>query len=300
MLIKLIRKIIYNPFCNLLLRNSLKLFKRILPQKYQIPVSGVIKVNVENKQFYLKTNQTDYVCRMLFWGGVDNYEPSVTRIFIPLVKKINTFFDVGASIGFYSFLSSALNKDIQIYAFEPGRGAYEYLEYNILKNSFKNIKPFKLAASNINGETTFFIESNTKATTEQLSGGSSLKKGEEEKFDYREEKVSVVTLDKFVQENSLKSNIDLMKLDTERTENLVLDGASEILKTHKPIIICEVIKNNIEVKLENILRQHGYLMYKTTLSGLQKVSTLQSQDELVYYLFVQPDKEFLINEYISL
>ena len=67
------------------------------------------------------------------------------------IIKINfNIIEVGAHIGFVSqFLSKLVKKKGRVFLFEPSQNNLKYLEKNILKN--KNIKLFKISASNIVG-----------------------------------------------------------------------------------------------------------------------------------------------------
>ena len=52
--------------------------------------------------------------------------------------------------------------------------------------------------------------------------------------------VKTETLDHFVTEKSI-SGVDLIKIDTEGTENFILQGAEETIQQFHPIIICETL-----------------------------------------------------------
>ncbi len=50
-------------------------------------------------------------------------------------------------------------------------------------------------------------------------------------------------------------------MDTEGTENLILEKSDYVLREMKPIIICETLFNTIESELERIMRSYGYEFY---------------------------------------
>src|ERR1051326_410213 len=111
----LIYKVIYNPFINFFIRHSLKPFANILPDSLKLPVSGKINYKINNNdKLKLLTNETSYITKLFFWEGIENYE--YTPLFIKLIRKFDSFVDIGANIGYYSVLAGKLNNKMKIYA----------------------------------------------------------------------------------------------------------------------------------------------------------------------------------------
>jgi hypothetical protein len=108
------------------------------------------------------------------------------------------------------------------------------------------------------------------------------------------------TLDEFIAHHSI-SNTALIKMDTEGTENLILNGASKTLNTHKPIIICETLFHTIEDELEKVMLQHGYNFYNHKNGKLFKTETLirKHDDGIRDCFFVHPEKVSLVREFTS-
>ena len=76
--------------------------------------------------------------RMYFYGDYDErYEAQMIR---RLLDQGETFWDIGANIGYFSLLAAAaLQHTGRVIAFEPGRVAYARLMDNIALNPFRNI-----------------------------------------------------------------------------------------------------------------------------------------------------------------
>ncbi len=112
-------------------------------------------------------------------------------------------------------------------------------------------------------------------------------------------KVKTSTLDNYVKMNNEQS-IDLIKMDTEGTENLILEKSAYVLSTIKPIIICETLFNTIEPELERIMSSFGYEFYNHIPGGLKKVKTIirKENDGISNCFFVHPDKYPLIEEFL--
>lgn len=204
---QLVYRIIHNSTINKILRNVNLVLKNILPDSIDLPVSGTIAINIGNaKTLKLKTNQTNYISRLIFYKGYLNFE--YTNIFVYLVQKVNSFYDVGANIGFYSLIGAKINENVRI-------------------NNLSNISTKKLALSHKEGEIDFYEVTNPKYKylKYNLAGeGNAGSKTSTERFKIN--KAKTTTLDNYVQKNA-GGNIDLIKIDTEGTEHLILDKISK-------------------------------------------------------------------------
>lgn len=291
-------KVIYNKNINRILRNINKKINIFNSKIIEIPPSGILKIKTkENNVLRIKTNQTNYITHLIFWNGYLNFEYS--KIFVKLIKKLNSFFDVGANIGYYSLLAALENKKINIVSFEPASGPLFYLKENVRINNFENIKVESLALSDSNDEITFYESKNIKYKyiKHSLGGTSSIRKNEK-LLNFVVNKVQTMTLDNYVKKNYVKK-IDLIKLDTEGTENIILSKSANILKEMKPIIICETLFNKIELELELIMRSYGYQFYNHIGNGLEKVDSIvrQKDNGIKNCFFVHPEKYHLIKEF---
>jgi len=295
-------KIIYNKYINSLLRTILKPFSKIIPANLKFPVNGVFKVRGNQvPPFKISTNPTSWFSKKVFWDNVEGFEFNSVRVFCHLAKTSDVFFDIGANIGYYSLLASSIRKgSLSVYAFEPMPSAFQYLVENIAINGFNNIKPQQLALSDQQGSATFYSILNKKFKEfPQLTGDGGLSathSGERTKINFE---VQINTLDNFVAKFLDNKCIDLIKLDTEANEHKVLSGAHDVLKNHRPIIQCEILKNQIEDELENILGNYDYLYYRATDKGLDSVHTFRNnKTAFVDYYLVPKEKTKLIAAFV--
>lgn len=67
-------------------------------------------------------------CQKLF--GVLDYgaEFRLTRLMLKILREDEIFYDVGAHVGFYTLLASAISQSGRIYAFEPNPYVYRVLK----------------------------------------------------------------------------------------------------------------------------------------------------------------------------
>jgi|TARA_B110000977_G_scaffold52250_1_gene71038 FkbM family methyltransferase len=290
--------IIYNAKLNKIIRNLNYVLAPILPKKIKIHPSGFLKVKIKGTHsITLKTNQTSFVTRELFWNGSQNYE--YTPIFMKLIQKVDHFFDIGASIGYFSLLGAEVNKTLKIEAFEPSVGSKIYLSENIKINDFTaRIKVNFLALSDRFGEIDFCEIRNKKyPDIYNLSGEHNI--GTKPHLKSITTRVNSNTLDNFVLKNKT-TNIDLIKLDTEGCEDLILREGSLTIDKFKPIIICEILFNRIEDQLEEIMRVHNYEFYNHIGLGLKKTTSIKRtfDNGIRNCFFVHPTKKHLIEEFI--
>ena len=298
---QLFYRLVYNKTLNIFFRNLNKVICYLFPIRFRLPPSGRLLFKIEkDANLVLLTNQTSYLTHLLYWhGGITKFEYS--SIFISLIKNVGVFYDIGANIGYYSLIANILNPTIKVVAFEPALGSLHFLRRNIKENNLLNIRVESIALSNQeNGKLTFYEVQNKKYKylKHNLAGESN---AGSKTFgrDFLKSEVYTTTLDKYVLEN-YDCVIDLIKLDTEGTENLILENAAYVLSKHKPILICEVLFGFIEEQLELVLKKYGYEFYGHINDGLVKLNTLvrKEDDGVRNCFFVPPSKRNLVEEFI--
>ena len=292
-------RLIYHPLVNKVLRNINKFLSQVLPTTLRIPPSGTITVHLKNSKFKFVTNQTNTTSQLLFWKGRHSIE--YTIIFEDLIKSCVCFYDVGSHAGYYSVLAAAVNPHIKAIAFEPASGPFYYLMKNIKINHFEDrIKPYPIAIGNEVGQVEFLEATHTKYTylKHNLIAVSNLSIEQPGRL-MKKVTVDITSLDRFIQDKK-EPWPDIIKMDTEGTEHLILEGATEVLK-RKPIIISETLFKTNEEPLERIMKRNGYLFYNYLDGKLHPVSTLfRKKDNGVHdCFFVHPEKAHLIQKYLA-
>jgi len=297
---QILYKIIYQKNINWVLRSINKVLSPVLPKKIKIPPSGILKVkNAEGEVLKIRTNQTSYLTTLIYWkGGYLNFE--YTDIFIKLIKKVSTFYDIGANIGYYSLIAALENKNIHVTGFEPASGSLFYFKENVRLNNFSKITIESDALSDKNGIIDFYEVFNKKYKyLKHNLAGESNAGSKKEGRDFKINQVKTLTLDNYVKLKS-EENIDLIKMDTEGTENLILEKSDFVLKNMKPIVICETLFNYIEKELEELFSYYGYEFYNHVEGGLRKQETIirEKDNGIRNCFFVHPSKFNLIEEFV--
>ncbi len=207
------------------------------------------------------------------------HEPETEAIFKKLAPKAQVFFDVGANIGYFSFLTKQLSPQCQVYSFEPLPQNIEAYKKNSALNSFQNMTLNEMCVADREGETEFLIP-----PPEESGWG---RMAHRDLFSGQKIKRSVITLDHFCQEKKIE-RLDFMKIDVEGYEHKVLQGAVNILHTLKPNICIELNEpclldtGTSGVEIFRMLKDYGYQMHAIDRSkGLVKVD-----EPLPYYRYL--------------
>jgi len=292
-------QLIYHPFVNKILRNINKFLSPVLPTFLKIPPSGIITVRLKNAKFSFVTNQTNTTSQLLFWKGP--YSIEYTIVFEDLIKNCTCYYDIGAHAGYYSILAATVNPKITAIAFEPATGPFHYLKENIRVNKLEEqVRPYPFAVGNEGGHVEFLEATHTKYTylKHNLIAVSNLSIDQPGR-QMKKVKVAITSLDRFVADQK-EPWPDLIKMDTEGTEHLILEGASEVLK-RKPIIISETLFKTNEEPLERIMKRNGYQFYNYLDGKLHPVSTLHREKDNGVHdcFFVHPEKFHLISKYLA-
>jgi len=298
---KLIYQIIYSPAINYILRNINKLVSGFVP-KIKLPPSGIIKIKLaDGETIKLKTNQTDFVAFWVYWKGLYTYE--YTSIFEKMAKNVKGFVDIGSNGGLYSLIAAKKSDKIKILAFDPSNAANYFVNENIRINGFSDkIRFFKIAMSDKTETLDFFEVKNRKYPYLKYNlGGSSSLINHPKLFN----KISVqaYSFDNFLAENPEHNfEIDFIKIDAEGAEPNIIRGMKSTIEKYKPIIVCEILMENVGGEIEKLFSDLGYLFFLNRGKDLIPVKQIlknDSEDEIYNYFLVHPSKLHFIKDFIS-
>ncbi|GIG00403.1 FkbM family methyltransferase [Catellatospora citrea] len=193
------------------------------------------------------------VPRYLAADGLAGYEPSSLACFLAAtdVAGPGAVYDVGANIGIYAALASAMT-DRPVFAFEP----YPLLVDVARRFSDTNKLGYTTEAIALGAET----GSATLYLSDQSDSSNSLNAGF--RVSSRQIEVPVDTLDSHARRTGAVPAV--IKVDTETSEPSVLAGATETITKHRPWVLCEVLAGRVEPDLERVLAPLGYRWYHVT------------------------------------
>lgn len=181
-------------------------------------------------------------------GGATVYfnrtETEQTAAMIKVVKSGNTFFDIGANIGYYSILASRLvGKKGKVVAFEPLIRNISYLHRHVELNGADNVRVLPFALSTGNTILSFSTGENSAMGHLDANGGGEML-------------VPTVSLDEIAQRLDLLPNV--MKIDVEGAEMDVFRGAERVLTEAHPTIFLSTHSAELRENCKALLEDHGY------------------------------------------
>lgn len=195
-------------------------------------------------------------------------------------------FDIGAHVGQSAEKYSSLYKNATIFSFEPSLKEYEILK----TKDIKNFKPFNIGFSNKKKQEHFFV--NEASATSSLLPLS--EKAEKVWQNNQLKNIDTITcefdtLDNFCNDMGIKI-IDFMKIDTQGSEYLVLDGAKELLSKNVirniqlEVILGDTYRGQKSIGFYmNLLENYGY-KFKTIADLVIKNGSL-IQTDLFFTLY---------------
>lgn len=171
------------------------------------------------------------------------YEVDQTQAFVDMIKPGDCVFDVGAHVGWYSLLSARLVGDSgKVLAFEANPRNYWYLDRHIRQNGVAGtVEAAHLGIADKRGN--LYFQGGTGTGTGRLA-------------ETGEVRVPAKSIDEIVAErNCTPTHI---KIDVEGGEMAVLEGASETLSRHKPVLFLSTHGADIKAQCMDYLAEKGY------------------------------------------
>lgn len=201
-------------------------------------VSVVTTLRVRVSTVYVDLINDDRICGNIERKGP--FEPETLEAWGQIVKPGSEVIDVGAYSGLFSIAAAKLGA--RPVAIEP----MPFLVGRIRENARLNDVAFNViqaAASNASGTASIGYRSDVSLT----AGASLSRKGAQFM------KVKTVQLDEL-----RMSRVSAIKIDTERTERDVIEGALRLLERERPVLIVEALTDGARQALTRLLTRENY------------------------------------------
>jgi FkbM family methyltransferase len=159
------------------------------------------------------------------------HEPETEMVFKEMAKTSKVFLDVGANIGYFSFLVKQMSPQAKVHSFEPLPQNISAYHNNCKLNGFSSMTLHEVCVADKKGDTEFLIPPSEESGWGRMA--------HRDLFNGEKIKRSVITLDEFCEQNQI-TGVDLMKIDVEGYEFKVLQGAQKLIETQRPRICIEL------------------------------------------------------------
>ncbi|MBM3712652.1 MAG: FkbM family methyltransferase [Actinobacteria bacterium] len=186
-----------------------------------------------NILFFYESSEDIYRLTLEFCRKISKVK--ITNPMFSFLKEIipekSTFIDVGANVGYFTESVLEHFQDIKGILFEPTKDCYQ-----TLKEKFKNNKNIEIVNSAVDsnvGVRKFYITKD--------SAQNSLLQLKSYGKEVVESEVITTSLDNHCSNLKSTEKIFLIKIDSQGNDLNILEGALEIIKKYKPIIITEFI-----------------------------------------------------------
>jgi FkbM family methyltransferase len=213
----------------------------------------------------------DFVSKEILETGV--WEAQSWEIIGRTLGAGATFVDIGAHIGYYSLKAAPLvGPTGRVIAVEPNPETIPKLYGNIRASGAQNITVEPVACSNTEATLELFAAPRANTGETSLSRANASHDGQ---F-VTSYKVRAQPLDDILKDVGV-SRVDAMKIDVEGAEYLVLKGASKTLDRDHPVILVEIVEQQLQAmgtssrQLYDLLRSHGYTARRSVQDNVEFV-----------------------------
>lgn len=214
------------------------------------PYYGLVPIGVLDTTFSMLSHNDDNVAKIYFHFGPDSYETLSVAIFGYFAKSSQVTLDIGSYTGLFSILASSMNPAATVVAFEPLENIATRVADNAKINGFSRVAVLNKAVSDVNGSATLVLygpnTSTTGASIKEKAGISSV----------GDVTVETIELDSYLDSEAIAPQ--LIKIDAEKAELNVLQGATKMLTEHAPTIMLEVIGQPALDEIVDFLAQFNY------------------------------------------
>jgi len=176
-----------------------------------------------------------------------------STVLMQLPLESGVVLDIGGLYGYYALLLARLvGADGRVFSFEPDWHSFSRLAHNLALNDIQNVIPVPLCVSDVSGGLAKWCSVGDKpwesglVENVQAAGAHALTS------------VPITTLDDFGSMLEIAEDVKLIKIDVEGAELKVLQGATQLLRKSKPIILCELHGAGIAQQVFSFLSELDY------------------------------------------
>lgn len=181
------------------------------------------------------------MCGMRFVRG--RYDPSAVHALQTLIKPGDTVYDIGAHVGYLSLVAArVVGERGRVIAFEPSSLNLRYLRGHVRANDVRNVDIVAACVMDRGGMVSFDAGKGSGRGRVVNTRGAGLR---------------AVALDEEIAARRLPPP-QFLKVDVEGAELLLLRGARQMLRTHRPIVLLSVHSEALKRECSALLAECGY------------------------------------------
>lgn len=206
--------------------------KRLRPVELALFVKWVLRI--KRRVFHMPDNSKFYIDPISEFGLTlmknHDYEVEMSDQIRKVLKKGDTFIDLGANEGYFSIIGSRIvGVEGTVISIEPQGRLWNIIIKNIEVNGFSNVKllPYGIGSNSGEAVINLYPTLNSGASTVAASFDFKVSFKGIRKSAYRSEKITIKTLDQVI--SSVKE-VKLIKIDIEGFEFESLNGAIGLLE----------------------------------------------------------------------
>ncbi len=222
---KILKRLTYlKPVIELTRRLGLHKVLRQLYFVFARPKSGILELNIAGISARFSPHTPEELRMLEAMYG----EQPVLDALIRALQPGDVVYDIGSNVGLYAvFLAKAVGDQGQVIAFEPEAQSHQHLLGNLELNCLRNVRVFRKAVGDVNGEGRLGIG--------EVTGNFSLSQLYTREAD--SQIVEIVKGDDFVQAAALPLP-NLVKIDVEGYEHAVILGLRRALASPNCRLVC--------------------------------------------------------------
>jgi FkbM family methyltransferase len=208
------------------------------------------------------------------------------RLFRVLAATSSTIIDVGANVGYFTYLAAAHAPSARVIAYEPTPALAALIGRNIVRNGWSTRAEVRAAGASASAGTLPFyvLEGDSESTLEADRARNAGMAGRLA--------IQVVALDDVIESEAIDCATTLLKIDVEGHELRVLDGLARTLRRDaaRPTLLMEFLGRAIvEQRVIERVLEMGLAVYYVSRRALVRLAStddLQSYHELGQWNFL--------------
>lgn len=201
----------------------------------------------------------------------------------------STTLDIGANKGAFTYwLSEAVGDKGIVHSFEPQPTMVNELNRMAAAVRFQNVKVHSVALSDSSGRATLHVPFNHTC--------ASLESETDIAEDGESYEVGLATLDDYLNQIEVNGPIDFIKCDVEGHELSVFKGATQTLKSNRPLLLFESFVPHSDAAKNPVfefLTDLGYIGFGFEGEKLTALESIESTTAHHNFVFMSPEKHCL-------